>query len=358
MGEEILKGHTILRLANVWGGYGGHGVWDKLANGGKINGDGTHTRDYVHIDDVIRALLVAPNWEKGIYNIGTGIETSVNQVVDYLGVKKVYTDKVEEQERSCMDISETILILSDGLGWIVDRITDEMISRIPHEFTKIFYTQISTDDFIKEANQHDLVHYQNWDWEKHIDRIDEIKTPIITSIRSFRFPDYLYKIKDKVHFHTINPGQRQFFPNATYIPDGIFPFKSREFTVGFAGKPDDYKGFNLIKKACEELGCNFKPADCSPEQMQEYYDSIDLYVCASKAEGMSTPVMECLSINKPVLTTDVGIPHLLNVHKCTRETLKEGIEKFYTKNQVKDYTWENTCKQFKELYEKVESRWR
>lgn len=247
-----------------------------------------------------------------------------------------------------------ILILADTKGWIVDRITDEIIKRIDCEFTKVYYDSISTDEFIELANKHDLVHYQNWDWHKHIDRIDEIKTPIITSIRSFRFPEYIYDIKDKVHFHIINPDQRKFFPEATYIPDGIFLFERKEFVVGFAGRPDDYKGFNLIKQACEELGCTFKPAlDIEPDKMQDYYNSIDLYVCASLAEGHSTPVMECLSINKPVLTTDVGIPHFLNVHKCERsvEGIKNGIEKFFTQNQVKEYTWENICNQIKEMYE-------
>jgi glycosyltransferase involved in cell wall biosynthesis len=253
-----------------------------------------------------------------------------------------------------------ILILSDGLGWIVDRITDEMISRIPHDFTKRFYTQINTDDFIKEANQHDLVHYQNWDWAKHIDRIGEIKTPIITTIRSFRFPQYIYDIKDKVHFHIINPDQKEYFPNATYIPDGIFPLEQKEFVVGFAGRPDEYKGFNLIKQACEELGVKFEPAlDLDPSCMDLYYKSIDLYVCASEAEGMSTPVMECLSINKPVLTTNVGIPKFLNVHKCQRsvEGIKNGIEKFYTQNQVKDYNWENVCNQINKMYETQLGLW-
>ena len=244
-----------------------------------------------------------------------------------------------------------ILILTDGLGWIVDRATAEMMKRIPFDFTERFYTEIGTDDFIKEANQHDLVHYQNWDWERHIDRFDEIKVPVITSIRSFRFPKYIHRLDGKTFFHILNPKQREFFPDATYIPDGIFPFESKEFVVGFAGRPDEYKGFSLVKNACEELGCTFKPAlDISPDKMQEYYDSIDLYVCASENEGHSTPVMECLSINKPVLTVDVGIPHMLNVHRCTRETLKQEIEKFYTQNQVSEYTWENSCKQFEEFY--------
>jgi len=260
----------------------------------------------------------------------------------------------ETQETTSISNTLRILILADTPGWIVDRITDEMIKRIDCKFTKVYYDSIGTDEFIRLANQHDLVHYQNFDWHKHINRIDEIKVPIITSIRSFRYPEYIFKIKDKVHFHIINPDLKKFFPKATYIPDGIFPFKKKEFIVGFAGRSDEYKGFEMIKQACEELGCTFKPAiDIEPSKMQEYYDSIDLYVCASEAEGFSAPVMECLSINKPVLTTDVGIPHFLNVHKCERsvEGIKKGIEKFFTQYQVKDYTWENSCNQLKELYD-------
>ncbi len=252
-----------------------------------------------------------------------------------------------------------ILILADTSGWICDRITDEMIKRIPFEFTKRYYTEISTNEFVELANQHDIVHYQNWDWAKHKDRIDEIKVPIITSIRSFRFPEYIHELKDKVHFHIINPKQREFFPDATYIPDGIFEFKPRKFVVGFAGRPDEYKGFNLIREACDELGVEFRPAlDVKPGDMQEYYDSIDLYACASENEGHSTPVMECLSQNIPVVTTDVGIPSLLNVHKVARnvESIKQGIECFYTQNQVKEYSWNNICKQFEQFYDKAQFR--
>jgi len=251
-----------------------------------------------------------------------------------------------------MEQGNKILILTDGLGWIVDRITDEMISRIPFNFTKKYYTKISTDEFIKLANEHDLVHYQNWDWRYHIDRIDEIKTPILTSIRSHRYPEYIHKVNGSLH--AITPELKEIFPQATYIPDGIFNIEHRKFTVGFAGRPDEYKGFPLIKQACEELGVIFKPTEnLSFEEMGEYYKSIDLYVCASKNEAHSTPVMECISINKPVITTDIGIPKMMNVHKVERSVdgIKEGIRKFYTQEQVAEYSWENICKQFEELYQ-------
>jgi UDP-glucose 4-epimerase len=50
-----------------------------------INGDGKQTRDYVFVGDVARANLAALQTEyTGPINIGTGIETDVNQLFDHL----------------------------------------------------------------------------------------------------------------------------------------------------------------------------------------------------------------------------------------------------------------------------------
>ncbi|MEA1925844.1 MAG: glycosyltransferase [Patescibacteria group bacterium] len=253
-----------------------------------------------------------------------------------------------------------ILILTDGLGWIVDRITNEMISRISYEFTEFNYTEIATEDLLYHAEKHDLVHYQNWDLKYHMPRILEMKTPLLVSCRSHRYSEDFQEAYKKVQTHTITPELKEKFPNSTYIPDGIFEME-HEFTVGFAGRQDEYKGYRLIKKACDELGVRFKPAEnLKPEEMKSYYDSIDLYVCASENEGHSTPVMECLSINKPVITTDVGIPKMFDVYKIERsmEGIKKGIKQFKTEDWVKNYTWENTCNQFKKLYAEIITGWR
>ena len=45
-----------------------------------IFGDGTITRDFVHVDDVVRALLLAAGHDGGVFNVGTGIETSVAEL--------------------------------------------------------------------------------------------------------------------------------------------------------------------------------------------------------------------------------------------------------------------------------------
>lgn len=46
-----------------------------------IFGDGKQTRDFIHVDDVVSANM--HSLEKnltGIYHVGTGIETSVNEL--------------------------------------------------------------------------------------------------------------------------------------------------------------------------------------------------------------------------------------------------------------------------------------
>jgi UDP-glucose 4-epimerase len=51
----------------------------RLLNGQpcRINGDGRTTRDYVHVSDVVDALLAAARHGTGVFNVGTGVETSL-----------------------------------------------------------------------------------------------------------------------------------------------------------------------------------------------------------------------------------------------------------------------------------------
>jgi UDP-glucose 4-epimerase len=83
--------HVILRYANIYGPrqnpLGEAGVvaifCNKMLKGGEpvINGDGEQTRDYTYVGDVVKANLLALECTRSdIFNIGTGIETSVNDV--------------------------------------------------------------------------------------------------------------------------------------------------------------------------------------------------------------------------------------------------------------------------------------
>lgn len=89
-GPEFLA----LRLANVYGPRqnpeGEAGVIAlfvrEMSAGGSpiIYGDGLQTRDFVWVDDVVQGFLCALEGPVGTYNIGTGKETSVNEIFSYL----------------------------------------------------------------------------------------------------------------------------------------------------------------------------------------------------------------------------------------------------------------------------------
>lgn len=80
----------------------------------RINGTGEQTRDYVYVDDVVRANMAATELDlEGIYNVGTGVETSVNELYDAicnaLGVTVAAERapaKPGEQKRSVLDASK------------------------------------------------------------------------------------------------------------------------------------------------------------------------------------------------------------------------------------------------------------
>lgn len=83
--------YIALRYSNVYGPrqnpHGEAGVvaifCSKLLNGEQaiINGDGKQTRDYVNVGDVVSAnLLALEHPESDIFNVGTGKETTVNEI--------------------------------------------------------------------------------------------------------------------------------------------------------------------------------------------------------------------------------------------------------------------------------------
>lgn len=83
--------HCLLRYANVYGPrqrlHGEAGVvaifLGRLSEGmtSMIYGDGSQTRDYVFVTDVVAATLAGLG-KAGVYNVGTGIETSVVELYE------------------------------------------------------------------------------------------------------------------------------------------------------------------------------------------------------------------------------------------------------------------------------------
>ncbi|MBI5472927.1 MAG: GDP-mannose 4,6-dehydratase [Ignavibacteriae bacterium] len=86
-----------------------------------INGDGKQTRDYVFVGDVVRANVLALQCAGSeIFNIGTGVETDVNQLFHHLrtstksnAVEKHGEAKKGEQLRSVLSSGK----IQKQLGW-------------------------------------------------------------------------------------------------------------------------------------------------------------------------------------------------------------------------------------------------
>jgi UDP-glucose 4-epimerase len=122
--------YCILRYANVYGPrqdpLGEAGVisifTEKLLKNQSpsIFGDGNQTRDFVFVKDVALANLAALESGKNqIYNVGTGNETSVNEIFSLIkkfsGSKStaIHTDPVKEVKRMAFDCSK----IEKDLNW-------------------------------------------------------------------------------------------------------------------------------------------------------------------------------------------------------------------------------------------------
>ncbi len=165
---------------------------------------------------------------------------------------------------------------------------------------------------------------------------------------------------------------------------------TRTIIIGWCGnskfvddKDDDLKGLNrIIKPAIEELknegynvelevadrNINFIPHN----QMREYYNRIDIYVCASRTEGHPAPVLEAMACGVPVISTDVGIVpevfgkkqkefiierskddlknKIINILK-NKKVLKELSEE--NLQQIQKWSWQNKAELYRKFFEEV-----
>jgi UDP-glucose 4-epimerase len=122
--------HVSLRYGNVYGPrqdpHGEAGVvaifMNALRDGKtpRIYGDGSQTRDYVFVGDVVAATLAATEQDGGVFNVGTGLETSVLDLYERIqraaGVQREaeHADpRAGELQRSVLDPS----LAERELGW-------------------------------------------------------------------------------------------------------------------------------------------------------------------------------------------------------------------------------------------------
>ena len=105
------------RTSGVYGAVFGVFVAQKLANKPlTVVGNGNQTRDFVHVNDLVLAIIkVALHSKIGkIYNIGAGKEVKVNKIAKLISKKKTHIPKRPgEPDRSLADITK----IKNDLNW-------------------------------------------------------------------------------------------------------------------------------------------------------------------------------------------------------------------------------------------------
>ena len=138
--------YSILNLSNVYGPrqdpHGEAGVMSiftgKLMNNETptIYGDGKQTRDYVYVLDVVDALIKSAETDDNLFlNIGTGVETSVNELVLILSEKISWDGEPEYAPKREGELLRSVLNnerAKSQIGWepkyTLDTGLDELIS--------------------------------------------------------------------------------------------------------------------------------------------------------------------------------------------------------------------------------------
>lgn len=123
--------YAALRFANVYGPRqdphgeaGGIAIFTgRMRRGDQpvIHGDGEQTRDFLYVADAVQASIVALKTEaQGVYHIGSGRETSINEIFASMkaltgsSCAEVHDEaRPGEQQRSCLDASRA----QRELGW-------------------------------------------------------------------------------------------------------------------------------------------------------------------------------------------------------------------------------------------------
>lgn len=103
------------------------GIFQRLLSEGKaltITGDGEQKRDFIHVDDVCRGLIAGLNagtpQQGSVYNLGTGVAYSINQVANMLQRRWKIDRKFQylpKRDGEALITCANIEKITTGLGW-------------------------------------------------------------------------------------------------------------------------------------------------------------------------------------------------------------------------------------------------
>jgi hypothetical protein len=104
-----------------------------------------------------------------------------------------------------------------------------------------------------------------------------------------------------------------------FTPSRACDESGKRVRVGWAGnRRCSAKGFEQYIEPLKRLPgvelvfCGYSDRNLDDEGMRRFYDSIDIYVCSSSTEGNNNSLLEAASMERAIVTTDVGtVPEYL-----------------------------------------------
>ncbi|HHX67265.1 MAG TPA: glycosyltransferase family 4 protein [Gallicola sp.] len=329
------------------------------------------------------ALVVdVENW--AFYNIAMQIEKRLNSFYDF---KIIPMSNIKENIVLCMLLCQTC----------------DLVHFFWRGYIELFNTTF-TKEYIKSLGMTEEDFYHKFIENKIIttaiyDHLFLTGEDLEMTKRIISFSDFYYTSSHKL-FKLYNKIKGVKKPNCV-ITDGVdldcfYPINlerfsdlnNRKLIIGWVGNSkwgedgEDFKGVNtIIKPAIDALkleGYNVDAyfADRNVKmiphyEMNNYYASIDIYICASINEGTPNPILESMACGVPIITTDVGIVKEAFGRKQSKyilkertvESLKTVIKKLVEEKKVlaelsienleriKDWSWANKTKEFHNFFE-------
>jgi glycosyltransferase involved in cell wall biosynthesis len=105
-----------------------------------------------------------------------------------------------------------------------------------------------------------------------------------------------------------------------YVPNGVDeqvfhrtrPREAHKLVVGFVGKDNPRKGYDIVRAACAQAGVELREVRrhhsnaLSSEAMREFYQDIHVLAVASDMDGTPNPALEAAACECAVVSTSIG----------------------------------------------------
>jgi glycosyltransferase involved in cell wall biosynthesis len=250
-------------------------------------------------------------------------------------------------------MARSILLIPDVPNWALDKNARDLVTYNRSDLRlDICYSEDFLNDWKRYEAEYDLLFpmYMGSFFAMLKRRVPTDK--VITGVRSFhrwdggrtRPPGYnvrpprkiIKRLRKAVLVNT--HCKKLWYVFCPYLPiihtkytcnlETFFPDKAARTTdrlvVGWTGSLTNHprkRGFHeFIKPVCDDIpGIELRVQAkedrfiTDDAEMRAFYNSLDLYICASRCEGTPRPVIEASACGVPVLSTDVGIvPELID----------------------------------------------